>query len=69
MFFHLASDKGMNLTAYLSDRNEELIKTYKVVKNNIEELIEVLTGHHNLACMYVCMYDDYQYVCMNSLLL
>ena len=45
MFFHLASDKSMNLTAYLSDRNEELIKAYKVVKDNVDELIEVLTGH------------------------
>ena len=45
MFFHLISDKNLTFTAYLSDTNEELIKTYKVVKESVEELIEVLTEH------------------------
>jgi site-specific DNA-adenine methylase len=45
MFFHLASDKNMNLTAYLSDRNEELIKAFKVVRDGVGELIEVLNQH------------------------
>ena len=45
MFFHLVSDKNLTFTAYLSDTNEELIKTYKVVKESVEELIEVLTEH------------------------
>jgi len=45
MFFHLVSDKNMTFTAYLSDTNEELIKTYKVVKESVEELIEALTKH------------------------
>ena len=45
MFFHLASDKNMNLTAYLSDINEELIKAFKVVRDNVRELIEVLNQH------------------------
>ena len=45
MFFHLVSDKNMTFTAYLPDTSEELIKTYKVVKECVEELIEVLTEH------------------------
>jgi DNA adenine methylase len=44
MFFHLSS-KNMISAAYLSDTNEELIKTYKVVRDSVGELIEVLTGH------------------------
>lgn len=45
MFFHLISDKNLTFTAYLSDTNEELIKTYKVVKECVGELIEVLTEY------------------------
>lgn len=45
MFFHLVSDKNMTFTACVSDTNDELIKTYKVVKECVEELIQVLTGH------------------------
>ena len=43
MFLRLASDKSM--TAYLSDTNEELIKAFKVVRNSVGELIEVLNQH------------------------
>jgi site-specific DNA-adenine methylase len=35
MFFHLAS-KNMISTAYLSDTNEELVKTYKVVRDSVQ---------------------------------
>jgi DNA adenine methylase len=45
MFFHLISDRNMRFSAYLSDINEELITAYKVVKNNVRELIEHLKGH------------------------
>jgi DNA adenine methylase len=45
MFFHLISDKNMRFTAYLSDINAELITAYKVVKNNVNELIEILKRH------------------------
>lgn len=41
MFFHLMS-RGMNFNAYLSDTNAELIATYKVVKVNVKEVIELL---------------------------
>ena len=43
MFLRLASDKSM--TAYLSDTNEELIKAFKVVRDSVGELIEVLNQH------------------------
>jgi hypothetical protein len=52
MFFHLSSDKSMNLTAYLSDINEELIKAYKVVKDNVEELIENPTIQEMMSTLY-----------------
>jgi hypothetical protein len=45
MFFHLISDRNMRFSAYLSDINEELITAYKVVKNNVKELIEYLKRH------------------------
>ena len=45
MFLRLASDKSMNITAYLSDTNEELIKAFKVVRDSVLELIEVLNQH------------------------
>jgi DNA adenine methylase len=44
MFFHLVYDKNMT-TAYLSDTNEELIKAFKVVRDSVGELIEVLNQH------------------------
>jgi DNA adenine methylase len=44
MFIHLAS-KNMISIAYLSDTNQELIKAYKVVRDSVGELIEVLNQH------------------------
>jgi DNA adenine methylase len=44
MFLHLAS-KNMISIAYLSDTNEELIKAFKVVRDRVRELIEVLNQH------------------------
>ena len=45
MFFHLISDRNMRFSAYLSDINEELITAYKIVKNNVSELIQILKRH------------------------
>jgi DNA adenine methylase len=45
MFFHMVSDR--TLTAYLSDINTELITTYNVIKNNVNELIELLNIHQS----------------------
>lgn len=45
MFFHLMSDRNMRFAAYLSDINKELITAYKVVKNNVKELIQILKKH------------------------
>ena len=47
MFFHLISNKNIRFTAYLSDINEELINTYKVIQNDVERLIEVLEKNEN----------------------
>jgi DNA adenine methylase len=44
-FFHLASEKQLRFTAYLSDVNDELITAYKVVKNDVERLVELLRIH------------------------
>jgi DNA adenine methylase len=41
MFFHLIS-RGMKFNAYLSDTNAELITAYRVVKDNVREIIQIL---------------------------
>ncbi len=41
MFFHISS-KNIHFTSYVSDMNEELINAYRVVKDNVEELIKLL---------------------------
>ncbi len=41
--------------AFLSDVNSELMQTYKIIQNNVEELIEILEEHrkqHNKAYYY-----------------
>src|SRR5215204_129200 len=45
LFFYLISMKSEKFIAYLSDINSELINSYTVVKNNIEELIDLLKKH------------------------
>jgi len=45
MFFHLISSKNIRFTAYLSDINKDLITAYKVVRNDVGELIELLKKH------------------------
>jgi DNA adenine methylase len=44
VFFHLTS-KNFHFTAYLSDTNEELITVYRVVKGDVEKLIDILKKH------------------------
>jgi DNA adenine methylase len=44
VFFHLTT-KNIRFSAYLSDINEELITTYKVVKDVVERLIDLLKEH------------------------
>ena len=41
MFFYLSS-KNLQFTSYLSDINEELINTYKIVKDKVEQLVDML---------------------------
>jgi DNA adenine methylase len=45
LFFHLTTKKNIRRIAYLSDINEELITTYKVVKDDVERLIDLLKEH------------------------
>lgn len=44
-FFYLASQKHLHFTAYLSDVNRDLINAYKIVKDDVEKLIELLKYH------------------------
>lgn len=44
VLFHLQPQNGI-----INDFNEELINTYQVIKNNLEELIEDLKTHENTA--------------------
>jgi DNA adenine methylase len=44
MFFHI-SLKNIQFTSYLSDINEDLINAYRVVKDNVDELIRLLLHH------------------------
>jgi DNA adenine methylase len=41
-FYHLTSVRNLRFVVYLSDVNQELINVYKVVKSNVDELIEIL---------------------------
>lgn len=45
VFFHLQVTVRLPKGAFLFDRNEELINTYKVVRDNVEELIDSLIIH------------------------
>jgi DNA adenine methylase len=44
-FFYLVSSKQLKFAAYLSDVNKELIDAYRVVKDDVEALIELLKVH------------------------
>ncbi len=45
LFFHLTTKKNIRPRAYLSDINVELITTYKVVKDDVQILIDLLKEH------------------------
>jgi DNA adenine methylase len=57
-FFYLVSSKQLKFTAYLSDVNKELINAYKVVKDEVEKLIELLRVHEK---GYKANPDEYYY--------
>jgi DNA adenine methylase len=42
LFFHLISNRKLSFSPYLSDLNKELIITYKIVKDNVSELLQLL---------------------------
>jgi DNA adenine methylase len=44
-FFNLISDKNKQFTAYISDINPELINAYIAVKDDVDQLIKLLTHH------------------------
>lgn len=46
VFFHLVHNRP-RFNAVLSDANRELVETYCVVKNQVEELIETLRNHES----------------------
>lgn len=45
LFFHLASRQSMAGRAVLSDINERLVRTYRAVRDDVEEVIEALQRH------------------------
>ncbi|WP_281989858.1 DNA adenine methylase [Aquimarina aggregata] len=45
IFFYLKSKGLIKNKAYLSDTNKDLINTYRVIKNNLPELITHLSNH------------------------
>ncbi|MGD1835630.1 MAG: DNA adenine methylase [Nitrososphaeraceae archaeon] len=45
MFFHLVNSQNCKFDAYLSDINSELINTYNMIVNNVDELIKTLKGY------------------------
>jgi DNA adenine methylase Dam len=58
LFFYLVSSKQLKFTAYLSDVNKELINAYKVIKDDVEALIELLRIHEK---GYKANPDEYYY--------
>lgn len=45
VFFHFRTTGRLSKEAFLFDDNEELINTYQVVRDSLEDLIEILTIH------------------------
>jgi DNA adenine methylase len=44
-FYHLVFERNLRFVAYLSDINQELINVYKVVKSNVDQLIDILRAY------------------------
>jgi len=44
-FFYLVSSRQLKFTAYLSDINKELINAYRVIKDDVGALIDILKIH------------------------
>ncbi len=57
VFFHL-HNQDMIQKAFLNDSNPELMNAYRVVKKDVDSLIERLTEH---AEEFECLGDDYYY--------
>ena len=57
-FYLVSSSKQLKFTAYLSDVNKELINAYKVVKDDVGKLIELLRIHEK---GYKANPDEYYY--------
>jgi DNA adenine methylase len=45
VFFHLWNTKRLPPEVFLFDNNEELINVYRVVRNSVDELIQILAFH------------------------
>jgi len=45
VFFYLSSHKNCRFDAFLSDINQELLNSYYVVRDSVEELIRILKYH------------------------
>ncbi len=58
IFFYLKSQGFIKNKAYLSDANKDLINTYRVIKNNLEELIRHLATHIDTEEEYYRMRDE-----------
>lgn len=57
IFFYLKSKGLIKNKAYLSDSNQDLINTYKIIKNNLKELVLLLKTHFDEEDEYYRMRD------------
>jgi DNA adenine methylase len=70
VFFHLWNIGRLPDQVFLFDNNEELINTYRVVRNNVDELIKILTIHkkdHNQVYYYEIRNLDRQKIPLNEI--
>lgn len=44
-FFYLSSDVNLRFKPLLADTNMELVNTYKVIRNSVDELVKILKYH------------------------
>src|SRR5690554_116808 len=58
IFFYLKSKGLIKNKAYLSDSNKDLINTYRVIKNNLPELINHLSNHEDNEEEYYRMREE-----------